>query len=167
MGRSQVIRRLRIGVLALGLLVISGLPSQAEVPVGGSKQVTVTVLAIQATEGPGRIDPQLKGLADKLKKAVPFESFRLLSRQSRRGPLGRKQVFALPEKMELVVTPLEERDGAIRLSVLLLRPRPNAPPTARKQTVLNMNVTLPRKQGFPIAGPALKEGVLVLVVSAE
>ena len=41
-------------------------------------------------------------------------------------------------------------------------------PEAKKKTVLNMKVTLPRKQGFPIVGPKLADGGrLVLVVSAE
>jgi len=132
-----------------------------------AEKATVTVLAIQASPTKGPIDPRLKGIADKLKGVVNFQSLKLLSQQSRSGPYGRKQTFALPERMQLVVTPLEERDGRIHLSILLLRPRPNAPPTAKKQTVLNMKATLPRAQGFPIVGPALQEGRLVLVVSAE
>jgi len=70
--------------------------------------------------------------------------------------------------MELVVTPLDKQDGRIRLQVLLLRPPAKPDPEAKKKTVLNMKVTLPRKQGFPIVGPKLGDGGrLVLVVSAE
>jgi len=161
MKRTAVVRAIRDAGLTLAVLLTLNPGALA------AEKATVTVLAIRASQTKGSIDPQLKGIADKLKGVVAFKSLKLLSRQSRSGPYGEKQTFALPEKMELVVTPLEERDGSVRLGIVLLRPRPNAPPRAEKKTVLNMKATLQRKRGFPIVGPALEEGRLVLVVSAE
>ena len=147
--------------LRLGLLLALA------VGVAAAEKATVTVLAIQATDTEGPIDPKLKDIAEKLKGVVAFKSLKLLSRQSRGGPYGEKQVFGLPEKMELVVTPLEERDGSIRLSILLLRLLQEDGRTVKKPISPPMTVTVPREQGFPIVGPSLKEGRLVLVVSAE
>lgn len=144
-----------------------GLLATLAVGAWAAEKVTVTVLAIEASQSEGPIDPRLKGIAEKLKGVVSFKSLRLISRQVRSGPYGKKQVFGLPEKMELVVTPLEERDGSIRLGLRLLRPRPQAPPTAKKETLINLKASLRPRRGLPIVGPALKEGRLVLVVSAE
>lgn len=148
-------------VLALGLL------AALAAGVYAAEKVTVTVLAIEASQSKGPIDPHLKGIAEKLKGVVSFKSLRLLSREVRSGPFGEKQVFRLPERMELVVTPLEKRDGSIRSGFILLRPGRRGPAGAKKETLLNFKASLRPRRGLPIVGPALKEGRLVLVVSVE
>jgi len=150
----------RVGLPLAVLLVLA-------VSAAAADKVTVTVLAIKASDVKAPIDAKLKDLAKQLKGAVSFKSLQLLSEKSRSGPYGKKQSFSLPEKMVLTVTPLEKPEDRIRLRVLLQRPKPNAPADAKKQTVVNMKITLPSKQGFPIVGPKLSDGGrLVLVISA-
>lgn len=127
-------------------------------------KVTVTVLAIQASPNKGPIDPQLKDIAGKLKGVVAFESLKLLSRRSQAGAYGQELTFSLPEKMELAATPLEERGGQVKTRCVLLRPEAGK---AEKKTLLNSTFTAPKGEGYTIVGPALAEGRLVLVVSAE
>ncbi len=158
---AAVVRSICSAGLTVGLLLALAAGAAA------AEKATVTVLAIQASDTEGPIDPKLKDIAEKLKGVVAFKSLKLLSQQSHTGLYNKKQTFALPEKMELAVTPLEQRDGSIRLSILLLRLRKEGSRTVKKPISPPMKVTVPRKQGFPIVGPSLKEGRLVLVVSAE
>jgi len=138
-------------------------------PAEAAEKAKITVLSIEATksdDGKGVIDRGLKALAEQLKKAVPYDSFHLLSQKSQSGAYGEKQTFKLPEKMELLVTPTEKTDGSIRLTVLLYGPDPKS--GKKKQILPKLSVTVQRKKGIPIAGPKLKDGgVLVIVVSAE
>jgi len=154
------------------LVPVALAPGDSEAMVDISGKAKVTVLVIRASKSQSSAKKPHQGiserLAEQLKKSLDFKSLKLLSQKSRSGAYGKKQVFPLPEKMELVVTPLDKQDGRIRLQVLLLRPPAKPSPGAKKKTVLNMKVTLPRKQGFPIVGPKLGDGGrLVLVVSAE
>ena len=157
-------------LVAFAPVALASGDSETEADTTGKAKVTVLVIRASKTES--RTEKQHEGisekLAEQLKKSLDFKSLKLLSQKSRSGAYGKKQVFPLPEKMELVVTPLDKQDGRIRLQVLLLRPPAKSDPEAKKKTVLNMKVTLPRKQGFPIVGPKLADGGrLVLVVSAE
>jgi len=152
-------RCLAVATLALGMALAAAASSQA------ADKVTVTVLVIQASPAKGAIDPQLKDIANKLKSAgVAFESLKLISRLSQAGPYGETLGFSLPDAMELQVTPVGERAGTVTVRCVLLRPDPKQ--SGKKKPLLNLTLTGPRGQGLaPIAGPALKD--LVLVVSAE
>jgi hypothetical protein len=149
---------LLVVALALGVVLAIAASSQA------ADKVTVTVLAIQASPNKGPIDPQLKDIAGKLKGVVAFESLKLLSRRSQAGAYGQELTFSLPEKMELAATPLEERGGQVKTRCVLLRPEAGK---VEKKTLLNSTFTAPKGEGYTIVGPALAEGRLVLVVSAE
>jgi hypothetical protein len=151
-------RRLAAAALPLALLLAVTISSQA------AEKVTVTVLVIQASPAKGTIDPQLKDIANKLKSAVPCESLKLISRLSKAGSYGETLGFSLPDAMEFQVTPVGERAGTVTVRCVLLRPDPKE--SGKKKPLLNLTLTGPRGQGLaPIAGPALKD--LVLVVSAE
>jgi len=151
-------RYLAVAALALGVALAAAASSQA------ADKVTVTVLVIQASPAKGTIDPQLKDIAGKLKGVVAFESLKLVSRLSKAGSYGETLGFSLPDAMELQVTPVGERAGTVTVRCVLLRPDPKE--AGKKKPLLNLTLTGPRGQGLaPIAGPALKD--LVLVVSAE
>jgi hypothetical protein len=169
--RGAVARRFAIAAVTLAVLLAVPAPFQAAEKAGpptspapSPPKVTVTVLVIQTSPNKGSIDPQLKDIAEKLKGAVAFESLKLISRLSKTGSYGEALDFSLPDAMEFQVTPVGERAGTVTVHCVLLRPDPKEP--GKKKLLLNSTLRGPRGQGLaPIAGPALKD--LVLVVAAE
>ena len=169
MSQSSPLPTVSVVGVALVVLVTQCLllrPAEAE------ETVKVTVLSIKATKsdsGQGVIDRRLEAIAEqlkKLKKAVPYDSFALLGQKSLKGAYGEEQSFKLPEKLELTVTPLERKDGSLRLTVRLYGL--DARSGKKKQIMPKLNVTVKPHTGIPIAGPTFKDGSgLIMVISAE
>lgn len=112
----------RICFLLLGttlLLLIAAAPAgarpRAEAETGAPTAVAIQIQIIEASRGPGGIDPKLTGLQKRLRD-FSFTSYHLLSEQTLTLSLNTQQTLALPDKRSLEITPRKfERSGMIRI----------------------------------------------------
>ena len=138
---------MRLTAMILALMIASGLvaaTSLAADPVADPKDVDVQVLVIRATTKNKEISPELKELADKLRKQFKYTGFKLEKRDTGRAQLGSAYKTALIGGYEAAITPQRVDGKRLTLQVRVLKKNEEKPK-------LDMSVTIPAGE-FQITG---------------
>lgn len=179
--------------IALHMLVALALTSA--VPGAAADEVTVQVTSIAASiekappaaargaaeARPVSVDPKLAGFGQKLKSLFTYSRYSFLGRSRAATSFGEVSEFALPERFFLEVEPqrVEVADGEERIEMLVtLYHEPPSPPMAlaesdadpkkpQREIVLRTRIRLENGGTVLLGGPPIKNGVLVLALSAR
>lgn len=143
------------------LLVLTLAPAtlRAQDKPGKGAPVDVQVRAIRATTKNAEISPELKNMAEQLKRQFRFTGFKLQKQASGKAPVGEAFATPLAGQYQARITP-QKRDGErVQLEVEILQ---------GEQRKLKANVTVPAGQYQLFGGLALDGGdQLIVAVSAR
>lgn len=152
--------RLILATLGLVLLAPVGEPVQAQ---DKARTVQLQVWAIRATTRNKEISPELKSIAELLKKHAKYTGFKLEARRSGSAELEQKFSAPLVGPYHVEITPKSHDGKRVQFQLTLLRVEDK-----KKTPVLNTTVTLNEGKFQLIAGPELDQGdVLIIAVSAR
>ena len=109
--------------VALALIVgLGGFAARAGDDKDEKKTVDIQVLAIRATTKNKDISPELKGIADVLKKQFKFTGFKLEKKETgSKTPIGKAYNLALPGGYQINVTPKSSDGKKVELQVEVLK----------------------------------------------
>jgi hypothetical protein len=139
-----------------------------------------------ASEAKGiTVDPKLAGFGKKLRSLFAYRRYSFLGKSMSESSFGEMSSFALPERFALEVEPqrVEVADGEERIEMLvtLFRRPPPRPPgdatalsgrevreaTPEREVVVRTRIRLENGGTVLLGGPPIKNGVLILALSAR
>jgi len=121
-------------------------------------RVAVDIGVVLASAEGSTVDPALAPLRGKLASMFNYSSYRLLDRMRRTLEVGRTEEFALPGGRSIRVTPAPPAGNKVRLGVQLMEGARN---------LLTTTLGLSRGGMVLVGGPSYRNGVLILLISAE
>ena len=139
--------------LTVTAVTLAGIPLRA-----GADGVALEVVSVLATNSGSALDPRLRGQRPNL-VGFPYSSYRLLRRQVRFVPWGRRARFNLPGPGELKVSPKNREGTGIALN-LALRGQ-------QRRRLVDTSLCLQDHRVLLVGGPRHLNGVLIIVVGAE
>ncbi|MBP7745345.1 MAG: hypothetical protein KA383_04380 [Phycisphaerae bacterium] len=143
---------------AWGLMVVyAGALLAAAQPKDPPKTVDLQVWSIRATTKNKDISPELREIADKLKRESKFTGFKLEQRAAGTTKVGEAYATALPGSYKAKVTPQKADDKRVTLAVEVLK--------GDKQQV-NATVTIKARQ-FQLFGGLSLDGDDQLIVAVS
>ncbi len=146
--------------VTLALVIAGPSPVQAQSE-GGNKTTTMQVLSIRATTQNKDVSPELKTIADQLKKQFKYTGFKLESKTSKSAATGATASATLTGDYHVQLTPKSNDGKHIQLRIQIFKGKDKKPK-------LDTTVTLKPKKSQLIGGPSLGNGdVLILAVSAR
>lgn len=122
------------------------------------------------------IDPRLSSLSKKLHSLFAYSHYSFLEQSRAEAGFGGNCVIDLPERFALEVEPSRSRrakDGRLELMVTLTRDVPSDGTDAversgpEKEIVLRTRIRLENGGTVLLGGPPIKQGVLILALSAR
>ncbi len=123
------------------------------------KKTDLQVWAIRATTKNKDVSPELRDIADKLKKQFKYTGYKLEKRASGSAAIGKDFTADLIGGYSTKITPKRYDGKKVTLQVVLLK---------GKESKLDTTVTLNAREFTLIGGPALDGGdVLILAVSGK
>jgi hypothetical protein len=139
--------------LVVTAVALAGTPLPARA--GG---VALEVVSVLATNSGSVLDPRLRRQRPNL-VGFPYSSYRLLRREVRFVPWGRRARFNLPGPGELKVSPRNREGAGIALN-LALRGQ-------QRRRLIDTSLCLQDHRVLLVGGPRHRNGVLIIVVGAE
>ena len=118
----------------------------------------VQVWAIRATTKNSEISPELRGLADALKKQFKYTGFKLEKRADGRVAVGEAYTVELLEGYKAAVTPKERTGERMQLQVVVSKREGN-----RDKPVVNTTYTVGAGSFLPIGCGSLSGGDYLIV----
>jgi hypothetical protein len=141
----------RAALLALLVLVFGAGAASAEA-------VTVDIGVVVASHEGTAIDPALSALKPKLQSMFPYSSYRMVDRMRKTLAVGETGEFPLPGGRSIQVTPAPPPGVKIRLDVQVME---------RTRNLLTTTLGMSRGGMVIVGGPPYRNGVLILLISAE
>lgn len=145
--------------LALATLFLLTAPSAAL----AADKADVEVLAIRGTSKNSEISPQLRSLADTLRKAVKHTGFTLVNTTRQSVDLGKPANCAAPGGYSAIVTPLKRDGEKVQVQLEVLRREGGKDVSKLKSTITIVGGKHQLFTGFPLDGG----DSLILAVSAK
>ncbi len=144
-------------VIAGSLLL--GLPSALHASDLAAVQVVVTTRIIMASNhGVANLKgADTAGLRESL-RLFPYSSYRLIQHEVRPVSMARMVEFPVPGERQLLVQPMEFKNGRVSLQVMLMQGR---------KILVNTALKLRDGGEFVVAGPQHEKGVLFLAIGAH
>lgn len=180
---------------AIALPITLALALTSAAPVAAADQVVVQVTSIAASvekappaaargaaeARPVSVDPKLAGFGQKLTSLFAYSRYSFLGKSRAATSFGELSEFVLPERFSLEVEPqrVEVADGEERIEMLvtLYRRTPDPPvglaesdadsKKLEREIVLRTRIRLENGGTVLLGGPPIKNGVLVLALSAR
>ncbi|MCG3125797.1 MAG: hypothetical protein CHACPFDD_00624 [Phycisphaerae bacterium] len=144
---------------SVALAVLAGLAGLADVAVAAEGRAEVRVWTIRATRSNAEISPELKSLAEKLKRQFNYTGYKLVSRDSRSLDQGQEARFSLPEPYVAAVTLAEVKDKSVTLRVRIIE-------KSESREVVRLNTSFTVQRGlFQLCGGLKLDGDDVLIVA--
>ncbi|MBM4367626.1 MAG: hypothetical protein FJ102_15550 [Deltaproteobacteria bacterium] len=147
-----------------GLLAAGGLaPAEALAGPGSSEsrpassKARITVHVVHATDSETGIDPRLQPLASQF-RYLKYKGYRLLSTQNIDLVVGGEQSVTIEgdRKLGVALVSLDESRARVRVEI-----------DGKKGKLIDTTVTINRDGTFIVAGPAYKDGILILPLRAS
>ncbi len=132
-------------------------PAERPAPPVGQK-VDIEVKVVYATNSNDKMDPRLAPMANQL-KILSFRGFELIGTQTTSLSVGQEHTFTIEGGRRLTVELVSKDDKKATLRVKSF--------TSQSAQRIDTTVGVPRNRYFMLAGPAYRDGVLVLPVSAK
>lgn len=125
---------------------------------GQASSVSVEIGVVVASNKGSSIDPSLSSMRTKLQSMFSYSSYTLLDRMKKTMPVGETGDFRLPGGLSMRVTPMQAPANKVRLAVQIMEGGRN---------LLTTTLGLSRGGMVLVGGPSHKDGVLILLISAE
>lgn len=154
-----------IRALFAGLLLAGASFTPVEAFAGGSSSesrpspsnVTITVTVVHATDSETGVDPRLDALASQF-RYFKYKGYRVLSTQIADLATGHDHIFLVEGERKMTVSLVEKDEIAARVRVEI---------DGKKGKLIDTTVKINRDGTFIVAGPAYKDGILVLPLKAS
>ena len=154
-----------IRTLLASLLLSTAVFTPVEAYAGGgtsesrpsSAKANITVTVVHATDSETGVDPRLEALASQF-RIFRYKGYRVLSTQSADLAAGGDHTFAIEGDRKMTVTLVEKNETSARLRVEI---------EGKKGKLIDTTVKINRDGTFIVAGPAYKDGILVLPLRAS
>ena len=122
-----------------------------------SSKAKITVTVVHATDSETGVDPRLDALASQF-RYFKYKGYRVLSTQSADLSAGGDHTFTIEGERKMTVTLVEKNDTSARVRVEI---------DGKKGKLIDTTVKINRDGTFIVAGPAYKDGILVLPLKAS
>jgi hypothetical protein len=122
-----------------------------------SSKTKITVSVVHATDSESGIDPRLESLAGQF-RYFKYKGYRLLSTQTADLSSGGDHTFTIEGERRMTVTLVERDDKHARVRVEI---------DGKKGKLIDTTVKINRDGTFMVAGPAYKDGILILPLRAS
>jgi hypothetical protein len=120
------------------------------------QEIQLKIGMIHASNGSDCLDPRLSKIKQQL-EIIKYRCYRLIKEESENVPWQADAAFEISGGRSLVVVPQELRNRKISLKISLVE---------ENKSFLDTTVRLPNRGTILLGGPPLKEGVLILIISA-
>jgi hypothetical protein len=145
--------------LVLGLVASYGAATAA----ADDKEVSLKVWTIRATKKNSDVSPELRGLADKLKRQFKYTGFKLEKQSSGTAKTDKTYSTKLIGAYEIKITPKRHDDKEVQLQVELFKAE-----NEKKTRLLKATVTLRVGEFQLFGGPKLDDSdALIVAVSGR
>lgn len=139
-------------------LLLTGVHARA-----ADETVELQILVIRATTSNTDISPELKGIAEQLKKQFKYTGYKLEKKHARKVKLDETYQVDLPGNYKARLTPTERKDDRIQLKLEVVQKRGD-----KEEPKLRTVVRLREGKAGLFGGLSLGGGdVLILAVSAK
>ena len=118
----------------------------------------ITVLIMEASNGPGGVDPAIKHIQQRMGKTLGFNTWRLISRVRNTVPLGSSKVVLAPGNRQVVLQPTAITNNQLQVTVEIRQ---------RKGRPMRVSGRLKRGGTFIVGGYAYGPGRLVFAITAD
>jgi hypothetical protein len=123
-----------------------------------AEAVTVDIGVVIASHEGTTIDPALSALKPKLQSMFPYSSYRMVDRMRKTLAVGETGEFSLPGNRSIQVTPAPPSGNRLRLDVQVLE---------GSRSLVTTTLGMSRGGMVIVGGPPYRNGVLILLISAE
>lgn len=150
--------------------VLLGILTAAPSALAQSKDVEIQVLAIRATTSNSDISPELKELAEQLKKGTKFTGFKVEKKASGKAALASSYSADLISDYKVVITPTKFAGEKIQVKTVVLRSEiPKGEKTKKDTEKTSITITAERGKMFlPASGLKLDgDDMLIVAVAAR
>lgn len=113
MTRRMWVARVAAGLLLAGVL---GMPAPARAD-DEDTTPALTVYVIEASNGPGGVDEEIAEIRKRAGDALPFKTWRLISKLPARVPLGSEKKLLVPDNRQVVLRPTQIVDDHLSVDV--------------------------------------------------
>ncbi len=122
-----------------------------------SSKARITVHVVHATDSETGIDPRLQPLAGQF-RYLKYKGYRLLSTQNIDLAVGAEETVTIEgdRKLGVALVSLDESRARVRVEI-----------DGKKGKLIDTTVTINRDGTFIVAGPAYKDGILILPLRAS
>lgn len=144
------------GARLIAFLLLLALPAGGGAASGPT--VAVDVGVVLASQDGATVDPALSSIQGKLRSMFNYTSYRMLDRQRRSLSVGETGDFVLPGNRSMRVTPSPSQGRKVRLAVEIREGGRN---------LISTTLGLSRGGMVLVGGPSFRQGVLILIISAE
>lgn len=145
------------GVRIVAFLLLLALPAGSRAAASGPPVIVDVGVVLASHEG-STVDPALFSIQRKLRSMFNYTAYRMLDRQQRSLAVGETGEFALPGNRSMRVTPSPSSGKKVRLAVEIFE-------GGRK--LIATTLGLSRGGMVLVGGPSFRNGVLLLIISAE
>jgi len=166
-----------VKVLITALLLMLCAPALAAAAQEVSVEVTSISAAVrpqeQREDGAVELDPRLAPISKSLKSLFAYDSYTFLSKERSNIEFDGSRVFRLPEHFAIEITPerpKRESGDMIGMKVTLFREEPKRSGRQQepeREIVLRTEIRLKNGGTVLLGGPPIRNGVLVLALSAK
>jgi hypothetical protein len=147
----------------IALITLFGFLAPPQTALAAEETVQLQVLTIRATKSNNEISPQLKPLAEALKKSFKFTGYKLLKTDSRKAAFNRTLAISLAGPYKARIRPLARKDNRIQLKVEVFE-RKNNKDIGKLSTTISLAAGKSQLfGGWKLDG----QDVLIIAVSAK
>lgn len=124
----------------------------------GSEDVSLDVQVVYASSEKTFVDPTLMSLKQKLLRLFNYSSFEIISKMRKYGNRGESTAFAIPGGRSMAIVPVETSGDSVRLDVKI---------GGGSSSVIKTALRMERGSIVIVGGPGFKNGVLIILISAD
>ena len=135
-------------------------PAQRVAPAG---DVSVVVYVIEASEGVPGVDPAIRHIVKDFHETLRYSTYKLLSRVSRKIPVGKDAKVSLPGERELRLYAQGYEAKRIKLKAIIIDKSNKKEP----REILSTQFRISRGVTMLIGGYNYRDGKLILAISAD
>lgn len=120
--------------------------------------VSLDIQVVYASMEKQYVDPTLIGLQKKLIRLFNYSSFEIISKHREDALKGEKSLFNIPGGRKLEIVPVEVKNESVHLVVKIF---------GEKRALVKTALGLERGSIVMLGGPRFKDGVLIILLSAD
>jgi hypothetical protein len=154
---------LAVSVLVFVVASILSLPDSTVSAEGESSAVKTVIYLIEASDGPGGIDPAIKDIVKQVSGTLRYSSYKVFSTIRKKIDIGDDEDISLPGSRELNIRALGYEEDRIKLRVKIAEKSGRG----ESRDMVNTEIRIVKGGTFIIGGYDHDGGKLIVAISAD